>query len=157
MISLLLNLPTVSTRCSVSGPVLLLLILTSLNSGLVLFLIGKIGSRAALQNHVFRYNIRNDSTKYIYFFSVFCGGFCVPGYIPSYLDKDELCVVCGDKATGYHYRCITCEGCKVTSVAHLVRTFASVYVCFFPEHYQYLLTGVLQADHPEEPESHLRL
>ncbi|XP_055516659.1 thyroid hormone receptor beta isoform X2 [Leucoraja erinacea] len=34
------------------------------------------------------------------------------GYIPSYLDKDELCVVCADKATGYHYRCITCEGCK---------------------------------------------
>uniref|UniRef100_A0A4W3J2P5 Thyroid hormone receptor beta n=1 Tax=Callorhinchus milii TaxID=7868 RepID=A0A4W3J2P5_CALMI len=33
-------------------------------------------------------------------------------YIPSYLDKDELCVVCSDKATGYHYRCITCEGCK---------------------------------------------
>lgn len=21
--------------------------------------------------------------------------------------------MCGDKATGYHYRCITCEGCKV--------------------------------------------
>uniref|UniRef100_K7FM28 Thyroid hormone receptor beta n=1 Tax=Pelodiscus sinensis TaxID=13735 RepID=K7FM28_PELSI len=37
------------------------------------------------------------------------------GYIPSYLDKDELCVVCGDKATGYHYRCITCEGCKKKS------------------------------------------
>lgn len=37
----------------------------------------------------------------------------VPGYIPSYLEKDEPCVVCGDKATGYHYRCITCEGCKV--------------------------------------------
>lgn len=36
------------------------------------------------------------------------------GYIPSYLDKDEQCVVCGDKATGYHYRCITCEGCKVS-------------------------------------------
>uniref|UniRef100_A0A6I8SU51 Thyroid hormone receptor alpha n=1 Tax=Xenopus tropicalis TaxID=8364 RepID=A0A6I8SU51_XENTR len=33
-------------------------------------------------------------------------------YIPSYLDKDEPCVVCSDKATGYHYRCITCEGCK---------------------------------------------
>ncbi len=40
-----------------------------------------------------------------------------PGYIPSYLDKDELCVVCGDKATGYHYRCITCEGCKVTQAS----------------------------------------
>lgn len=39
------------------------------------------------------------------------------GYIPSYLDKDELCVVCGDKATGYHYRCITCEGCKVSARA----------------------------------------
>lgn len=38
---------------------------------------------------------------------------CMVGYIPSYLDKDEPCVVCGDKATGYHYRCITCEGCKV--------------------------------------------
>nr|CAA35252.1 unnamed protein product [Xenopus laevis] len=34
------------------------------------------------------------------------------GYIPSHLDKDEPCVVCSDKATGYHYRCITCEGCK---------------------------------------------
>lgn len=38
----------------------------------------------------------------------------LPGYIPSYLEKDEPCVVCGDKATGYHYRCITCEGCKVS-------------------------------------------
>ncbi|XP_068854623.1 thyroid hormone receptor alpha-like isoform X3 [Aphelocoma coerulescens] len=28
------------------------------------------------------------------------------GYIPSYLDKDEQCVVCGDKAASYHYRCI---------------------------------------------------
>eukprot|EP00062_Callorhinchus_milii_P026315 gi/632988281/ref/XP_007883023.1/ PREDICTED: thyroid hormone receptor alpha [Callorhinchus milii] len=40
-------------------------------------------------------------------------GVCLfTGYIPSYLEKDEPCVVCGDKATGYHYRCITCEGCK---------------------------------------------
>lgn len=43
----------------------------------------------------------------------------LPGYIPSYLDKDEQCVVCGDKATGYHYRCITCEGCKVCT-SHLL-------------------------------------
>lgn len=48
--------------------------------------------------------------------------FVFSGYIPSYLDKDELCVVCGDKATGYHYRCITCEGCKVTrSLLQLIR------------------------------------
>lgn len=43
--------------------------------------------------------------------------FLISGYVPSYLDKDELCVVCGDKATGYHYRCITCEGCKVTAAS----------------------------------------
>nr|XP_023440525.1 thyroid hormone receptor alpha-like [Dasypus novemcinctus] len=30
----------------------------------------------------------------------------------SCLDKEEQCVVCGDKATGYHYRCLTCEGCE---------------------------------------------
>ncbi len=37
-------------------------------------------------------------------------------YIPSYMDLSngpEPCVVCGDAATGYHYRCMTCEGCKV--------------------------------------------
>ncbi|XP_033113832.1 thyroid hormone receptor beta-like isoform X2 [Anneissia japonica] len=36
-------------------------------------------------------------------------------YVPSYMDLSngpEPCVVCGDAATGYHYRCMTCEGCK---------------------------------------------
>ena len=36
-------------------------------------------------------------------------------YIPSYMDLStgpEPCVVCGDAATGYHYRAMTCEGCK---------------------------------------------
>ncbi|KAJ4934509.1 hypothetical protein JOQ06_007302 [Pogonophryne albipinna] len=27
-------------------------------------------------------------------------------------DQEELCVVCGDKASGYHYNALTCEGCK---------------------------------------------
>uniref|UniRef100_A0A8C4S0J4 Bile acid receptor-like n=1 Tax=Erpetoichthys calabaricus TaxID=27687 RepID=A0A8C4S0J4_ERPCA len=27
-------------------------------------------------------------------------------------DLEELCVVCGDKASGYHYNALTCEGCK---------------------------------------------
>lgn len=70
MISLLLNLPTVSTRCSVSGPVLLLLILTSLNSGLVLFLIGKMASgttSAMSQQNIFS------------FFLSFVGGFGFQG------------------------------------------------------------------------------
>ncbi|XP_007169682.2 bile acid receptor-like [Balaenoptera acutorostrata] len=26
--------------------------------------------------------------------------------------QEELCVVCGDKASGYHYNALTCEGCK---------------------------------------------
>ncbi|KAA3679615.1 uncharacterized protein DEA37_0002595 [Paragonimus westermani] len=36
-------------------------------------------------------------------------------YIPSYMDPasgPEPCVVCGDNATGFHYRAMTCEGCK---------------------------------------------
>ncbi|XP_074663125.1 thyroid hormone receptor beta-A-like [Tubulanus polymorphus] len=36
-------------------------------------------------------------------------------YIPSYMDLTngpEPCAVCADAATGYHYRCMTCEGCK---------------------------------------------
>lgn len=28
--------------------------------------------------------------------------------------QEELCVVCGDKASGYHYNALTCEGCKGT-------------------------------------------
>lgn len=145
-----------STRCSVTGPVLLLLFLTSLNSGLFLFRIKKSvgtvkngGGKNVFSSATSQQNIFN-------FFSVFCCFLCVPGYIPSYLDKDELCVVCGDKATGYHYRCITCEGCKVTpSAARLACAFTSL--GFFLEHCGRLLAGVLQADHPEEPEPHLRL
>lgn len=28
-------------------------------------------------------------------------------------DLDELCPVCGDKVSGYHYGLLTCESCKV--------------------------------------------
>lgn len=34
---------------------------------------------------------------------------------PSHMGRvkgQELCVVCGDKASGYHYNALTCEGCK---------------------------------------------
>lgn len=30
-------------------------------------------------------------------------------------DLEELCPVCGDKVSGYHYGLLTCESCKVTS------------------------------------------
>ncbi|OQV15794.1 Thyroid hormone receptor beta [Hypsibius exemplaris] len=36
-------------------------------------------------------------------------------YVPSYMNSSQgsdLCVVCGDAATGFHYRAMTCEGCK---------------------------------------------
>uniref|UniRef100_A0A1I8AK89 EcRH n=1 Tax=Steinernema glaseri TaxID=37863 RepID=A0A1I8AK89_9BILA len=28
------------------------------------------------------------------------------------VQNEELCLVCGDKASGYHYNALTCEGCK---------------------------------------------
>ncbi|XP_042351782.1 bile acid receptor [Plectropomus leopardus] len=31
---------------------------------------------------------------------------------PGRAKGEELCVVCGDKASGYHYNALTCEGCK---------------------------------------------
>lgn len=31
---------------------------------------------------------------------------------------EELCVVCGDKASGYHYNALTCEGCKGERETH---------------------------------------
>ncbi|NP_001284509.1 thyroid hormone receptor beta [Cynoglossus semilaevis] len=51
------------------------------------------------------------------------------GYVPRYLDKDEICVVCGDKATGYHYRCITCEGCKGFFRRTIQKNLNPTYAC----------------------------
>ncbi|NXS60734.1 NR1H4 protein, partial [Brachypteracias leptosomus] len=34
------------------------------------------------------------------------------GYSTGRVKGEELCVVCGDKASGYHYNALTCEGCK---------------------------------------------
>jgi len=27
-------------------------------------------------------------------------------------DSEELCLICGDRASGYHYNALSCEGCK---------------------------------------------
>lgn len=35
-------------------------------------------------------------------------------------DLEELCPVCGDKVSGYHYGLLTCESCKVTTRAALI-------------------------------------
>lgn len=29
--------------------------------------------------------------------------------------EEELCRICGDRASGYHYNALSCEGCKGTS------------------------------------------
>lgn len=31
---------------------------------------------------------------------------------PAARQQEELCLVCGDRASGYHYNALTCEGCK---------------------------------------------
>ena len=31
---------------------------------------------------------------------------------PNPRPQEELCLVCGDKASGYHYNALACEGCK---------------------------------------------
>lgn len=31
---------------------------------------------------------------------------------PTPRQQEELCLVCGDRASGYHYNALTCEGCK---------------------------------------------
>lgn len=36
-------------------------------------------------------------------------------------DLDEMCPVCGDKVSGYHYGLLTCESCKVSGPVALPR------------------------------------
>ena len=64
---------------------------------------------------------RDDAINYsllIFYYILFL---VASPYIPSYMDLTngpEPCVVCSDAATGYHYRCMTCEGCKVRDKFH---------------------------------------
>ena len=38
--------------------------------------------------------------------------FCDTKTGPSPQQQENLCLVCGDRAYGYHYNALTCEGCK---------------------------------------------
>ncbi|XP_074422794.1 nuclear receptor subfamily 1 group I member 3 isoform X2 [Larus michahellis] len=39
-------------------------------------------------------------------------GPCVPGGEDTEPGEEKVCAVCGDRATGYHFHVMTCEGCK---------------------------------------------
>ncbi|XP_076348562.1 ecdysone receptor-like isoform X1 [Tachypleus tridentatus] len=41
-----------------------------------------------------------------------CGDFKKKTKGPAPRQQEELCLVCGDRASGYHYNALTCEGCK---------------------------------------------
>ncbi|KHN78537.1 Ecdysone receptor [Toxocara canis] len=45
--------------------------------------------------------------------------------------SEELCLVCGDKASGYHYNALTCEGCKGFFRRSITRK--AVYYCKYGE------------------------
>lgn len=43
-------------------------------------------------------------------------------------DLDEMCPVCGDKVSGYHYGLLTCESCKVSAlILHHTNTITTVF------------------------------
>jgi len=65
--------------------------------------------------HCDRDMLSSTSSRAVNSKRVYGGGAGTP-YIPSYMRPEDgpyPCVVCGDAATGHHYRAMTCEGCKV--------------------------------------------
>lgn len=46
--------------------------------------------------------------------------------------QEELCLVCGDRASGYHYNALTCEGCKGFFRRSITKN--AVYQCKYGNH-----------------------
>lgn len=42
---------------------------------------------------------------------------------PAPRQQEELCLVCGDRASGYHYNALTCEGCKGKKLIYFIFPF----------------------------------
>ena len=63
------------------------------------------------------------------------------GGAASSVGEEETCLICGDRASGYHYNALSCEGCKggcgsmcpiiIICVYMYVRTRECVRVCIF--------------------------
>lgn len=70
------------------------------------------GKSSKFEPQSLRYKYRHELILMPHFFSLF--------HAPSrdnpswtiVISSSELCLVCGDRASGYHYNALTCEGCK---------------------------------------------
>ncbi|CAH0556059.1 unnamed protein product, partial [Brassicogethes aeneus] len=51
---------------------------------------------------------------------------------PTPRQQEELCLVCGDRASGYHYNALTCEGCKGFFRRSITKN--AVYQCKYGNH-----------------------
>jgi ecdysone receptor len=43
--------------------------------------------------------------------------------------QEELCLVCGDRASGYHYNALACEGCKGFFRRSITQSKSAKYLC----------------------------
>lgn len=46
---------------------------------------------------------------------------------PAPRQQEELCLVCGDRASGYHYNALTCEGCKGLFRLHIFNILIALF------------------------------
>jgi hypothetical protein len=45
--------------------------------------------------------------------------------------NEDICLICGDRASGYHYNALSCEGCKGESayIGHYWSLSKEIYLC----------------------------
>lgn len=53
---------------------------------------------------------------------------------PRQRPQEELCLVCGDRASGYHYNALACEGCKGFFRRSITQSKSSKYMCKYGDH-----------------------
>jgi ecdysone receptor len=53
---------------------------------------------------------------------------------PRQKPQEELCLVCGDRASGYHYNALACEGCKGFFRRSITQSKSAKYMCKYGDH-----------------------